>query len=206
MKRLFITLFIAIISVAAAYSQKVQSKSRSIIEYKVEKPHIEHTYNWFIKAGAGYNSYHVKDLSWQHTAQRGGNTGVAYNVSLGFQKAFNLSDIYWGGQIGSTIVGYSAWPGSNAQDLNTCPSVYIMPNLGMKRNISNTIQLDGHIGAGFQYAFMGGDRYSYESKTRAVWEIGCGLWFSRFLVELDYIGSAPGPVNNNLVVNLGFRF
>lgn len=184
MKKILLATVVAIFSVGSVYAQKVESKSRSITvleEKKEPKPTVS---NWFIKAGGGVL---MDDESSVH---------ANYNVALGYQRQFMDNGLYWGAQVGSSpLVKYDY--------ISTCASIYLGPTLGIKRPIGQNTQFDGHIGVAYQHAFASDDG---DDGNRALWEVGLGFWYKRFLIELEYQGSTPDILNNGILLNIGLRF
>ena len=197
MKKILLATVVAIFSVGSVYAQKVESKSRSIMvleEKKESKPTVS---NWFIKAGGGVL---MGDDSSVH---------ANYNVALGYQHQFMDNGLYWGAQVGSSLVEYdgsytSLWGRSSSRFLSTCASIYLGPTLGIKRPIGQNTQFDGHIGISYQHAFASDD--DGDDGNRALWEVGLGFWYKRFLIELEYQGSTPYILNNGILLNIVLRF
>lgn len=190
MKKVITILLLAILGAGAAAAQIVRSESRSytvIKEDKIIRPH-----NWFVKAGVGVM----------------GSNGAAYgksNVAAGYQKQFSANGLYWGAQLGLTFIVYD---GSNEYRPDgiedSAPAIFAGSMIGIKRSLGTNTCFDPHIGVGYARAFASDD--DGDDCHRVIWEIGLGLWYKRFLVELEYQGSYGFLVDNGVLLNIGFKF
>lgn len=196
MKKIILLLLLAIIGAAGAQAQIVRSESHTITVVKKEKPGVDFGQNWLVKAGGGvmYNSY-ADAIS------------AKYNVMIGYQKQFYKNGLYWGAQAGLISIGYDKEDVSGYYSYagGSAPALAIGPALGLKRPLGVNTVFDTHIGAGYAHAFMSDDCGSDDS-NRIFWEAGFGIWYKRFLIEIEYQGSAYGCVDHAALLNLGIKF
>lgn len=189
MKKVITILLLAILGAGAAAAQIVRSESRSytvIKEDKIIRPH-----NWFVKAGGGV------------MASEGESFGK-YNVAAGYQKQFSAAGFYWGAQLGLTSIVYKGYEPYGRTFKNTAPAIFAGPVIGVKRSLGTNTCLDPHIGVGYARAFPSDD--DGEDRNHVIWELGLGIWYKRFLVELEYQGSYGSLVDHGVLLNVGFKF
>lgn len=197
MKRIVFVLLLAIVSAAAASAQIVRSESHSITVIKKEKPGVDFGQNWLVKAGGGVMCVNEQDSK----------TFVKYGVMLGFQKQFYRNGLYWGAQAGLTSIGYD----KETENLlyfdgeASAPAIIIGPTLGLKRPLGVNTVFDTHIGAGYAHAFMSDD-YASDDSNRIFWKAGFGIWYKRFLIEIEYQGSAYSIIDHGVLLNVGVKF
>lgn len=195
MKRIILCL-LALVTILSVDAQIISSKSRSI-KIQREKPTLLKP-NFFIKAGPTVMFADAKD-------DIENQSKLGYNVSLGYQRPFLPSGVYWGAELGSTMAYYDGYDtDDNWYENNKAASIYFGPMIGLKKNIDEYTQIDTHLGGGFMHEFASGD--DGDDSNRPFWELGVGVWYKRFLIELDYIGSAPYIMTNAIMLNLGFKF
>ncbi len=186
-----ILLFLLILAVAAPLvsAQKVTSDSRVIIierEQKVKtKLNIENC--WLIKLGGGININSNCD----------DNSVGTYNVALGYNHILNNHGLYIGGQLGANI---------NTWEERSNNSLYLGPVVGLKKIIGTNQMLDFHFGINGNYVCNAYDMEIHDASISA--ELGAGLWYKRFLFELQYRAQNlhGGDITHQLVINVGFRF
>lgn len=192
-----IALLLLAFSCATASAQKIESRSRSLTIYeepKAPKEHLPH--NWYAKVGVG-------------GLFSAGESLFDYNAAVGYQKQFNKSGWYWGAQIGCATFSKQGVDGNNhySPKLERSFGPYIGPILGIKKALTSTIQLDGHIG--LSYAFE-----TDTDKNAVMGELGLGLWYKRFLIELMYQPSHQESGYNQdcyrdahrILLNIGIKF
>lgn len=198
MKRIVFVLLLAIVSAAAVSAQIVRSESHSITVVKKEKPGVDFGQNWLVKAGGGvmYATYNDD-----------GAASAKYSVMLGFQKQFHKNGMYWGAQAGLTSIGYDkeTEDGRDFDGNASAPAILIGPTLGLKRPLGVNTVFDTHIGAGYAHAFMSDD-YASDDSNRIFWEAGFGIWYKRFLIEIEYQGSAYSIIDHGVLLNVGVKF
>lgn len=193
MRKIIALLLAAVLSAGAATAQIIRTESHSITVMENKKPKVDHGHNFLVKAGAGFM-----------TAE--GDTKVKYSAIFGYQKQFSGIGLYWGAQAGLNAVMYEEevldyyfkWFAKSAAALS------VGPTFGIKHFIDANKTFDSHIGVGYAYA-LGSDVWS-DDKHRVIWEVGAGVWFNRFLVELEYQGSHGYLTDNGLLLNVGFKF
>ena len=192
MRKIIALLLAAVLCVGAATAQIIRTESHSITVMENKKPKVDHGHNFLIKAGAGFMAAE-------------GDTKVKYSAIFGYQKQFTGSGLYWGAQAGLNAVMYEDvdwdnyyWYGESA------PALSVGPTFGIKRPLGTNTTFDSHIGVGYALALgISGDD---NDKHRVIWEVGAGVWFNRFLVELEYQGSHGYVTDNGLLLNVGFKF
>ncbi|MDE6160300.1 MAG: hypothetical protein K2F77_01435 [Muribaculaceae bacterium] len=187
MKKLILLLVVAIAALApdTAQAQKIKSSSTTI--FREEAPPKEPVKKWWAaKLGFGIAS----------------DEGVlaSYNLSLSYNRAFGYSDWYWGAQIGT-----STFNESHEYEDPTCqPTIYLGPKAGYTKRISRNAILDAHAAVNFEYIFSDDTLFCISP------ELGIGVWYKRFLIELQYnygIELAWGDYSNSrLLLNIGIRF
>lgn len=193
MKKIITLLLLAVLSTVAATAQIIRTESHSITVVEDKKPKVDHGHNFLVKAGIGFMTSDSK-------------TKVKYNAIFGYQKQFTGSGLYWGAQAGLTAVTYEdeilddylKWL------VKSTTAISVGPTFGIKRSIGTNLTFDSHLGAGYAYAL--GSEVLNDDKHRIIWEVGAGVWFKRFLVELEYQGSHGYLTDNGLLLNLGFKF
>lgn len=204
MKKVILMLLAILLGAQLAGAQIVRSQSRSITvteekKEKVKKERVNYGHDWVVKLGGGVNyvhNGHDKHITYN------------YNFSFGYRHILNSHGLYLGGQVGVTasdiaVRDYQYVDGHFYDDnyVSHGAGLYIGPIFGIKLNISDKIKFDPHIGVSYMHSFNGW----YDSE-RVQWELGLGLWFNRFLVELEYAGAGEFDVNTAALLNLGFRF
>ncbi len=191
MKRIVFVLLLAIVSAAAASAQIVRSESHSITVVKKEKPHVDYDQNWLVKAGGGVMC--VNDE---------GDTFGKYSVMLGFQKQFHKYGLYWGAQAGLNSFSYDTY--DSYYYVKSAPALSFGPTIGIKRPLAVNITFDSHLGVSYAREFA--SESDGDDGNRVVWEFGLGLWYKRFLIELEYQGSAAFTTDHGLLLNVGVKF
>lgn len=195
MRKIIALLLAVVICAGAATAQIIRTESHSITVMEDKKPKVDHGHNFLVKAGAGF----MADDCY-------GNAAVKYSAILGFQKQFSRSGLYWGAQAGLNAVlciKYGEW-GLGYRD--SAPAISLGPTLGIKRSLGLNTTFDSHIGVGYAIALASDDEVDNDDKHRVIWEVGAGVWFNRFLVELEYQGSHGYLTDNGLLLNVGFKF
>ncbi len=112
------------------------------------------------------------------------------------------------------------------------PSVFIGPIVGLHKSLNDNVILDLHFSPQFHYNFVNADdmvshygridddgaRYYYQTsygridESMAVsGELGAGLWFNRFIVDLSYrfdfmLDSDDTNYYHNVVLSIGYAF
>ena len=191
MRKIIALLLAAVLCAGAATAQIIRTESHSITVMENKKPKVDHGHNFLVKAGAGFMASDYYS-----------NAVVKYSAILGFQKQFSRSGLYWGAQAGlNTILYQGSW---YAYESSSAPAISLGPTLGIKRAFGSNTVFDSHIGMGYAHAFDCDD--SGDDKNRVIWEVGAGVWFNRFLVELEYQGSHGYLTDNGLLLNVGFKF
>lgn len=194
MKKIFLFLLIFAVATPAMVAQKVTSDSRVIKierEQKVKKElNIKNC--WLVKVGGGinYNKYCDDD-----------NVGT-YNVALGYNHILNSHGLYVGGQLGANR---NTWT-ENYKYHATSNSIYLGPVLGLKKIVGTSQMLDFHFGVNVNHVF---NAYDEEHRNALISsELGAGLWYRRFLIELQYRAQNlnDGYITHQFVVNFGYRF
>lgn len=208
MKKVILMLLVILLGAQLAGAQIVRSQSRSITvteekKEKVKKVRVNYGHDWVVKLGGGVN---ITDGS------NGNYTSFNYNFSFSYQHILNSHGLYLGGQVGITASNgedfYQVYYGNKYWEYHWYPrqkqglGLYIGPTLGIKLEISDKIKFDPHVGVSYMHSFNG-----WNDSERMQWELGLGLWFNRFLVEIEYAGTMPvHDISNAILLNLGFRF
>lgn len=192
MKRIVFVLLLAIVSAAAVSAQIVRSESHSITVVKKEKPHVDYDQNWLVKAGGGFM-----------VTDNDNSVFGKYSVLLGFQKQFSKNGLYWGAQAGLNSFSYRIWRNNLGVD-KSAPALFIGPAIGIKRPLGVNTIFDTHLGV--SYARELGSDVDGDDANRVVWELGLGLWYKSFLIELEYQGSAAFSSDHGILLNLGIKF
>lgn len=222
MKRLILLLAVVtmVLSASAETAEKVESIFKK--ELETENPRVTYPYNFFVKAGGGF-------IIGKYDA----GTGGAFNAAVGFQRTTNSHGLYWGLQLGFTMMRYEYvyhddgsyyddWSYSNdwSHYGKSTAVTYLTPMIGLKKDIGQDRLFDFHFGAGYQIPFGNCNNYSCNHYSRSdflsglCYELGFGVWFHNFLVELQYRGfcnmtgyyGAGDTLNNGAVLNLGYKF
>lgn len=167
------------------YAQKVTSESSSITIIRQDKPKskLDITSYWLLKAGGGVELSYALD-----------GPQCTYNISVGYHHLLDKSGLYIGGQAGSTKVPWEKF------DLYS--NIYLGPVVGLKKAIGSKSILDCHVGADYSLQFEKG------GKSDLMLEAGIGIWFNRFLVELQYgaLNCVEECFGNQICINLGIKF
>lgn len=191
MRKIIALLLAAVICAGAATAQIIRTESHSITVLENKKPKVDHGHNFLVKAGAGFM---VSDAE----------TKVKYSAIFGYQKRFTANGLYWGAQAGLNAImcrNYSFY-GSYR---DSAPAISLGPTLGIKRALGSNTVFDSHIGVGYAHAFDV-DEIDVDDQNRVIWELGAGIWYKRFLFELEYQGSSIYITDNGLLFNIGFKF
>ena len=195
MRKIIALLLAAVLCAGAATAQIIRTESHSITVMENKKPKVDHGHNFLIKAGAGF----MVDDDFYKT------TKVKYSAIFGYQKQFTGSGLYWGAQAGLNAIMYEDVDWENYHwYTESAPVLSIGPTFGIKRPLGAHTTFDSHIGVG--YALTLGISGYENDKHRVIWEAGAGVWFNRFLVELEYQGSHGYVTDNGLLLNVGFKF
>lgn len=175
--------FIAFLAISFGTSaQIIQSTASKITVIKEQKPPTQSW--WTIKLGGGYSINIDEDNS------------LTYNVSVGYSKYFKNSPFYWNVAGGSSLVR-PLW--------FDCYTAFLGPSIGVKTLVAqnSSVMFDAHLGCYAEFAF---DDY-IDNIIAAAPELGVGLWFNRFLVEIDFRPCIiEDTCNYRLLLNLGWRF
>jgi|GEM_PF-2291226 hypothetical protein len=191
MRKIIALLLAAVICAGAATAQIIRTESHSITVMENKKPKVDHGHNFLVKAGAGF----MVDE---------GDTKVKYSAIFGYQKQFTGSGLYWGAQAGLNAIMYDGYDEWSWFYIHSAPAISLGPTFGIKRALGLNTTFDSHIGVGYACAFPSDD--DGDDKHRVIWEVGAGVWFNRFLVELEYQGSHGYVTDNGLLLNVGFKF
>ena len=189
MKKIITLLLLFAVCTGVASAQIVRSQSRSITVVKEEKPKVVYDHNWFVKAGGGIM-----------IDNRGGDKHGRYSVLAGYQQQFSRAGFYWGAQAGLISITYSDdnyWD----SDLHDVPGIFVGPTFGIKRSLGTYITFDPHIGVGYARGFT-----AEADANKFAWEVGVGIWYKRFLFELEYQGATGDAMVNGALLNIGFKF
>lgn len=195
MKKIITLLLLAVFCAGMASAQIVRSQSRSVTvinEPKKDDPGVDFGQNWLVKVGGGFM---VDDY---YTDLHG-----KYSVIFGYQRQFYKNGLYWGAQAGLNSFCYDAY-GDDYWGVKSGSALSLGPTIGLKRPLGNNTTFDTHIGVQYAHLFASDD--DGDDGNRAVWEFGLGIWYKRFLIELEYQGSCGCVVDNGLLLNLGFKF
>lgn len=200
MKKIILLLLLAIIGAAGAQAQIVRSESLTRTVVKKEKPGVDFGQNWLVKAGGGVLTTNVECST---------SVFAKYSVMLGYQKQFYKNGLYWGGQFGLIATGYDELYDTDSYGESdkgaSCPALAIGPTLGLKRPLGVNTVFDTHIGAGYAHAFTSDD-YGTDDSNRLFWEVGFGIWYKRYLIEIEYQGSVYSVIDNGVLLNFGIKF
>ena len=191
MKKIILLLLLAIIGAAGAQAQIVRSESHTITVVKKEKPGVDFGQNWLVKAGGGFMAADCGDSSFGK-----------YSVMAGFQKQFYKNGLYWGAQVG--LNSFSHDTGDNVE---SALALSFGPTIGIKRPLGVNTIFDPHIGVSYGREFTSDDAAKRDDANRIVWEAGLGLWYKRFLIEIEYQGSYGDlTADNGVLLNFGIKF
>lgn len=199
MKKIITLLLLAVFCAGMASAQIVRSQSRSVTvinEPKKDDPGVDFGQNWLVKVGGGFM---VDDY---YTDLHG-----KYSVIFGYQRQFYKNGLYWGAQAGLNLFCYDAYYDTSSYsytEIKSGPALSLGPTIGLKRPLGTNTTFDTHIGV--QYARLFASDDDGDDCNRVVWEFGLGIWYKRFLIELEYQGSYGYVVDNGLLLNLGFKF
>lgn len=191
MRKIIALLLAAVLCAGAATAQIIRTESHSITVLENKKPKVDHGHNFLVKAGAGFMASDAE-------------TKVKYSAIFGFQKRFTANGLYWGAQAGLNAIMYDGYRGWGGGYIDSAPAISLGPTFGIKRALGLNTTFDSHIGVGYACAFSSDD--DGDDKHRVIWEVGAGVWFNRFLVELEYQGSHGYLTDNGLLLNVGFKF
>lgn len=190
MKKVLFAMAMALLCIPAVKADKVSSTSRIVTVIEPEKEPWTAESNFLVKVGAGA------------IASGDNEVNFSYNAALGYQRQFNRQGAYWGAQIGLMQNAYEEvhYP----YDIYNALSLYLGPTVGLKKHLGVNTQFDGHVGAGYLRTF---DSDAYQANS-IKWELGLGIWYKRFLIELQYDGSfaSNSITNNGVLLNLGYKF
>lgn len=207
MKKVILMLLAILLGAQLAGAQIVRSQSRSITvteekKEKVKKERVNYGHDWVVKLGGGVNITDGYEAF----------TSFNYNFSFGYQHILNSHGLYLGGQVGITAsnddyyqkvyYGNEDWEYHSYTRLQHGIGLYIGPTFGIKLKLTDSIKLDPNISFSYLQSFND-QKWHCE---RVQWTIGMGLWFNRFLVEIEYAGTQPGYSTTAFLLNLGFRF
>ena len=199
MKKVILMLLVILLGAQLAGAQIVRSQSRSITvteekKEKVKKERINYGHDWVVKLGGGVNI--VGDHEMPRT--------YSYNFSFGYHHILNTQGLYLGGQVGVTSADRMVFDYHPIviHHISHNIGLYVGPVFGIKIRLADNIKFDQHIGVSYFHRFQN----DYWDDEKIHWNLGLGLWFNRFLVEVDYAGSGPGDLNTAFLLNLGFRF
>ena len=197
MKRIITLLLLLAVGAGVAPAQIVRSQSRSITVVKEEKPKVVYDHNWFVKAGGGIM---VDDGDGKNE----GGTHGKYDIKAGYQQQFSRVGFYWGAQAGLNSFCYDGRDSSGFWGTQSGPAIFLGPTIGIKRSLGINTTFDAHIGAGYAHLFASHD--DGDDANRVVWELGLGIWYKRFLFEVEYQGSYGYVMDNGVLFNIGFKF
>ncbi len=197
MKKIITLLLLAVFCTGIASAQIVRSQSRSVTvinEPKKENPGVDFGQNWLVKIGGGF-------MADNYECEMHGK----FSVMLGYQRQFYKNGLYWGAQVGLNTFCYDAY-GDNYDyyGVKNGPALSLGPTIGLKRPLGINTTFDTHIGVQYAHLFASDD--DGDDANRCVWELGLGIWYKQFLIELEYQGSAGCVVDNGVLLNLGFKF
>lgn len=187
MKKLILLLVVAIAALASDTAQAQKIKSSSTTIFREEAPQKEPVKKWWAaKLGVGIAACD--------------GAMAAYNLSLSYNRAFSNSDWYWGAQLGSSLFNEPNY----GEEATGCPTIYLGPKAGYTKQIARNAILDAHAALNFEYAFSDDTPFTLSP------ELGIGVWYKRFLIELQYNYGIDivdfENMNSRLLLNIGIRF
>lgn len=190
MKKIITLLLLLAVCAGVASAQIVRSESRSITVVKEEKPRVVYDHNWFVKVGGG-----IMIDDW------GRDKHGKYSVLAGYQQQFSRVGFYWGAQ-----AGLNSFCAEGKYDVSSAPAIFLGPTIGIKRSLGINTTFDAHIGAGYAHSFDSNGEEDVYAANKVVWELGFGIWYKRFLFEVEYQGSTEAVMDNAVLLNVGFKF
>lgn len=134
---------------------------------------------WVLRAGASFNAVsgankETTEMQWEKQDWDGRfKTNIGYDVTLGFNKSFGGSPIFWGMEIGLSSRGYKSSASWERFGVNTigkgqdyhgkfedisllCHSVKFSPfTIGYRYEFFNNMAADIHLGAYVSYDYLG---------------------------------------------------
>lgn len=182
MKKVIFALIFLLGITSEASAQIIQSTASKITVIKETTPPTQSW--WTIKLGGGA------------LIDEGEATGT-YNVSIGYNKYLKNSSFYWNITAGSSML--------NTGDSHSYGTIFLGPSMGIKKHTgpNSSVMFDAHLGCSAEFV---PDEYSSYNLGVSP-ELGAGLWFNRFLIEIDY---RPGIIaytcNQRFLLNLGWKF
>lgn len=215
MKKFITLMLVGILTAGTSVAQKVTSESRLTTIIKEEKVVVHYPMNYFVKFGLGY----------QFTGIETSPNGGTFNLACGFQKQTNSHGLYWGPQLGLSMMRFEKYE-RGTKGCNGA-ALYTGLMLGIKKPVGNNMTFDGHIGAGYQVSpgrltndvrYYDGDEKNHDTRFfhGPIWELDLGIWFDKILVGVEYRGSDliggiyhgtdEGLINSAALITVGYKF
>ncbi len=210
MKKL-ILLALTCVMLSGAQAQIVSSRSVTI---KTEKK--ARTTTQYFRVGIGFMNVNGEFLD--DTSSKTG-----YNVVYGFQKPITDFGLYWGMDFGLGSRGYK-WSDNDGsekyEESFIAHNIQISPiNIGWKPTLTDHIKMDIHIGAYLSYDYTGKYKWTYGresgsenlsdfidaldyedisySRFDVGMNLGVGVWYDRFNLDLTYQGGFINALEDN---------
>lgn len=210
----FLVMAVAVLMCTGLQAQIVQSRSVSI---KTEKAPSETT--WFIRGGLNMAGMAGDDL--ENFGRR-----AAYQIDLGFQKAFTNVGLYWGMDFGLGSRGFKI-DEDGYEDKMIGHNFQLSPaNLGWKYEIFDNFKVDLHLGAYLSCDYTGKEVTKYAgvketlkmkdfegyNRFDAGMNIGFGVWYGRYNLDFTFQRGFVSAIDDidmyasNLMLRLGVAF
>ena len=173
---------------------------------------------WYTRLGLSVNNMagNMSETPWANLNEIpsiGSSWGSAasYDITFGFQKPINRSDVYWGMDLGIGTRGFShecyAQGTSKLNEKLNSHNVKFSPvTFGYKHELFDQFSIDIHVGGYFSYDFAGklnrvfdGTNPLYEEESdQTIGNIekyvrydagvaaGAGIWYNRFNLDFTY--------------------
>ncbi|MCD8310511.1 MAG: PorT family protein [Prevotellaceae bacterium] len=202
---------VAALACCVAMQAQIVSSRSSIVRTEKVKSNL----TWFFKAGINFMNFSNDNLDTK--------LGVGYNVVAGFQDPISTNGAYWGMDLGFGSRGAKKMIAHNVQ---ASPFTF-----GWKIGLNDNLKLDPHVGVYASYDIAShakehGDwqdlAYDYDeapdffpsyNKYDIGMNIGVGLWYDRFNVDLTYqrgfvdvITKFDGLKTSNVLLRVGVAF
>lgn len=217
----FLTLFIAVAVsfmttvVRADDNTKVTSTSEYRFTYKTHGPK---NYRWLVKAGVGftnvqsYKYYDFPQVSW---------IKIQECLFAEYQYQIKNSPIFLGAKFGVLNINDAGWydatnylsPNYEREDKYVLAeennfAFAIGPQIGYFKKLDEKKSLLPSFS--IQYCKTMSEIESLDTCVLR-WTLGADLWIKKFILGLDYVGykymgSVDCPINNGLMVNVGYKF
>lgn len=168
---------------------------------------------WYTRFGLSVNNMagNMRETPWTPFNERpstGSSWGPAasYDITFGFQKPINRSDVYWGMDLGIGTRGFShEYSPKGEYEVNekmNAHNVKFSPvTFGYKHELFDQFSIDIHVGGYFSYDFAGEVKQNIESAYEGQYKIkniekyvrydagvaaGAGIWYNRFNLDFTY--------------------